>query len=341
MFEKFGNDQKFNNNEVPMNEEKTMGEVVSFGKKEKVDEFAEKVAREKQEAKELFQDLIDAVNKRYENLPEKMREDFIAHNEELLGSVIELGIEKGFDAKELKALEMAAIWHDAAKADAVGEEFKDVPNYALIIHGEKAANEVSLVLTGELLAKNGFAEDEFEQVRKTVSDAILQHMGPHPGFMTAMLEGANKKLREMGKPEIVHPKAEGKISEALLAADMRSLAGEKGRKKILTIRASVPKFIDDDIVTSDEYRSAGINLSPAEAALLSGFDSAENAVNMISDGENKAWIAKAFEESKTAVYVSVDGKQEMTWSDINTKRNVFNAEKDLNKNTSGEFQEAA
>jgi hypothetical protein len=288
----------------------------------KTESFEDKLNLEKKEARERFGDLIDKVNKRYENLPENMRADFMIHNEEILDSAIEVGMRNKLSPDEMKMLEMAAIWHDAAKADGVSEEFKDVPNYGLITHGEKAASEIPSLLTDEYLKSKGFSENDFESIRVNVSDAIRQHMGPHPGFMTGMLENANKALRSIGKEEITHPSPSGKVSQALLAADMKSLAGEKGRKKVLAIRANVPFFKNQDEELSRHYKAYGIELSSSEAALLSGFDSAFQARDMIQDQNNRKWVDGAIAESKIVSYEDGNGN-EFSWSDAESKRKLY------------------
>lgn len=291
-------------------------------------ELDKDIKEEQMEARKQFEELIYLVNRRYEKLPENMRKDYLIHNEEILDSAIELGIKKGFSPEELKILEMAAIWHDADKADAVPEKYKDVPQYALVVHGEKAADEIPDILTDGLLEESGFEKDDFEMVREEVANAIRQHMGPHPGFMDGMLKGANAKLRELGEKEIKHPKAQGKISEALLSADMRALAGTAGRKKVLSIRASVPFFKNQDKQLSEEYSGYDIKLSSCEAALLSGFDSAFQARDMIEDEKNREWVDEAIEDSMREEYESMDGNgDKMTWSEVSMKRADFESRK--------------
>jgi hypothetical protein len=290
----------------------------------------------------LFGELIQQVSARYEKMPAEMQEDFVAHNKEILSSAIELGIENEFSEKELKILEMAAVWHDACKADKAPEGFEDIPNYVLVTHGEKASREISEIITNELLGKAGFSKEEFESVRLQVADAILQHMGPHPGFMAGMLKAANEKLKAMGKPELIHPKAEGKISEALLAADMKSLAGVKGRNKVLTIRSSVPFFNEQDRKTVEEYAKYNIAITIGEAALLSGFDSAVQARDMIKNEKYREWVNDALEDSKTKKYKMLGEKvrensgeekyREVSGEEVLKKQAIFNLKKQQEQN---------
>jgi len=298
--------------------------VVGYPEKYSIEnELLEKIGREKQEARERFSDLIALVSDRYANLPEAMRQDFVAHNGEILDGVIEVGMEDEFSGEELKLLEIAAILHDMTKADQAEEKFAGIPNYVLVTHAEKAAAEVSQIVTDEYLKKIGI-EGNFDEARKKIQEAISQHMGPHPGFMTGILNGVNAKLQEMGEAEIKHPQAEGKISQALLAADMQSLAGINGRNKILSIRASVEGFKKDDVKVVAEYAEYGIELSIGEAALLSGFASAEQARDMIQNEKMKAWVNQAIEESMDTIYhYPSNPKEIISWDIIRSKKDQF------------------
>jgi hypothetical protein len=285
--------------------------------------FREAVVLEQKEANDRFKELIDKVSDRYRengSMSEKMLGEFIVHNVEVLESAVELGLRKGFTEEELRRLEVSAVLHDMTKADAVPEHFKDIPNYALAIHGEAAGEESLDILTDEYLASKGF-EGDFEEIRQEVSRAIREHMGPHPGFMDGILAGVNSRLRESGEPEITHPKAEGRISEALLAVDMRSLAGEKGRKKVMAIRAGVPVFRAIDQKTVEAYKAVGVDFTLGEAALLSGFESAFQARDMLNDPENKEWIDEVIEASKGGEYHygSGDSEEIVRWADVEKK----------------------
>lgn len=279
-----------------------------------------RIIKEQEGARERFKDLIDMVSARYENLPEKMREEFVAHNEEILNGAVELGIRNGFSEEELEQLELSAILHDMTKADPVPEKFKEIGIYNTVMHGKMAAEEAPKVLTDDRLGQY-FGEADFEEIRKTVSRAILEHMGPRPGFMSYMVKDINAKFREMNEPEIEYPEAEGKISEVLLAADMKSLAGTKGRKKVLAIRSSAPSFRKQDEAKSLEYKSYGVELGPEEAALLSGFQSAYEARDMIKDPKNQDWINEAIEESIAYEYDLGDSK--ITGKEVLAKKAQF------------------
>lgn len=285
------------------------------------------VETEKREVKERFKDIIDMVSSRYREsgtLSEKMLEEFIAHNTEVLESAVEYGLLKGFSGEQLRQLEIAAVLHDMTKADAVPERFKEVPNYGLARHGETAASAALLMLTDEYLASKGLRGDG-DTIRQEISRAIREHMGPHPGFMDGILAKANEKLRELGETEIEHPKANGLISEAMLAVDMRSLAGEKGRKKVLAIRAAVPVFKMIDQKTVEEYATFGLDVSMGEAALLSGFQSAFEARNMLEDSDGQSWINEEIESSKDVEYHYGSSANEVAirWADAESKRQRY------------------
>lgn len=289
-------------------------------------ELLEKIEQERKEAKERFVDLIRTVSKQYENLPESMRKDFILHNEEILDSAIELGIKKGFSKEELERLELSAVLHDMTKADSVPEKYKDISNYTLAMHAKTAAEKVPEILTDEYLKEMNIQGDP-EMVRQEIARAILEHMGPRPGFMTGILEMFNAKMKSIGEDGIEYPEARGKISEVLLAADMKSLAGEKGRKKVLSIRANVEFFIKQDIDLYEEYRKYGVDLSQGEAALISGFESALQARDMQKDQENWNWIDDEIEKSKEAVYEFSGSDKPMLWREVYVKMKKYEEEK--------------
>lgn len=295
------------------------------GPVENIDHAAEEqaeITREKQEAKEQFSDLIDLVDTRYQKLPEGVRREFMVHNDEILGKVIEMGKLKGMTGEELKAIEVAAILHDLNKADDVPEKYKDVPNYALVAHGEIAANSIQELLTDEKLKSYGF-EGDLQKTRDNIAAAIREHMGPHPGFMSAMLDKANQKLSALGEPALEHPKPKGAFSEVMLAADMDSLAGIKGRRKVMALRFNAPFFKAQDAETVEKYRAAGIELSPGEAALISGFDSAFQARDMIQDSDLKVKIISSIDASMDEEYLY--GQEKIDVREALAKQDRFKA----------------
>ena len=174
----------------------------------------------------------------------------------------------------------------------------------------------------KILGEN-YTEQEKVEVINRIGKAIKAHMGPHPGFMEDALKKVNRSLREKDMPEIKHPYPEkgDKIAETLLAADMRSLAGRKGREKVLSIRSSVPIFKQEDRDLCKKYKKYGIDLSLGEAALLSGFDSAEQAKNMLKDPEDRRWLEQAIEESKRESY-TYEGKL-INYQEAISKRKQF------------------
>lgn len=288
---------------------------------EVIDRAAEEqaeMAKEKQEAKEQFGDLIGLVDTRYQKLPEGVRQEFMVHNDEILGKVIDMAKMKGMAGEDLKAIEIAAILHDLNKADDVPEKYKDVPNYALVAHGEIAANSIQELLTDEKLKSYGFEGDP-QQTRDKIAAAIREHMGPHPGFMTAMLDKANQALDALGEPKFEHPRPKGVFSEVMLAADMDSLAGTKGRRKVMALRFNAPFFKQQDAETVEKYRAAGIELSPGEAALLSGFDSAFQARDMIQDPDLKVKVISSIDGSMGEEYLygqeKIDAKEALAKQD--------------------------
>jgi hypothetical protein len=220
---------------------------------------------------------------------------------QILEKAIEFGVEDDFSKEDLQKLEIAAILHDIAKADQVEEKFRHIPNYILVTHAERAAAEVPRIITDEFLRSNGFV-GEPNRIREDIQIAILQHMGPHPGFMTETLSKVNEILRTMGEKEIIHPQAEGKISEALLAADMYSLATAEGRVKVLEIRSKVDKFRQEDEEMAKQCSAQGILVSAGEIALISGYESAQSALNMVENEQYREKIKRAIIASKFRVY---------------------------------------
>jgi hypothetical protein len=312
---------------------KKTGEVVSLenfrrNREGKEGEISKKIGMEQQESRERFGDLIEMVSKKYENLPENMKKDFIEHNQEILDSAIELGTKNEFSKGDLQKLELASILHDMTKADSVPEEYKNIPNYTLAMHAKKAAELVPDILTDEYLEKHGIMGDS-EEVRRDVAKAILEHMGPRPGFMEGILTKFNKDMEAKGGKGIDYPAAEGKVSEALLAADMKSLAGEKGRKKILSIRNNVSSFSDQDKKMVEEYKLRGIDLSQGEAALLSGFDSAFQARDMLGNEKNREWVNQTIKKSKKGEYSYGEEGKKLDWQTAEDKRKQFEEKKSL------------
>lgn len=312
-------------------------EPIKAEQPEKALELEEKISQEQEKAKEDFGDLIGMVNERYLNLPEKMRETFIEHNEDILDAVVELGMKKGLTQQELKLTEIAAIIHDMTKAEPDKEE---VGNYTLANHGEAAAAEVETVVTSDMLEKAGVdvSDDNASlEAKKTIADAVREHMGPHPGFMDGILAGVNKaieaknkELIEQGREPlslIEHPKASGKVSETLLAADMGSLASRSGREKVMSIRSNVPFFASQDEGTAAEYQRYGIDLTMGEAALLSGFDSAADSHDMLPDISDRKRTMSLIDESKKEAYKYINpdtGEEEkITWQEATQKRVEF------------------
>jgi hypothetical protein len=292
------------------------------------------IDREIIEAKKNFAVLIDLVNQKYESPTSTLKDNpkqleaFKEHNNQVLEMCIARGIEKKLNPKELKMAEIAGILHDSAKANVAPKEVKEIPNYILAAHGEIASNEVEEIFAKnpeliKTILGNKYNENEKIQTINVIKNAIKNHMGPHPGFMTHVLKQVNAELEKINQPKIEHPyptKGEP-VGEILLAADMYSLATRQGREKILGIRSFVPFFQKQDEELSKKYQEKGIDLTPGEAALLSGFDSATKAMEMIQDKKDKDWINKTIEDSKKGEYQYKD--EVINYKSAAEKRNQY------------------
>jgi hypothetical protein len=284
----------------------------------------EAIELEFESAKEQFRELIELVNGRYEALPEKVQEDFVKHNEEILKNVVELGLARQLPRETLKEAELAAVLHDIAKADASPEEFREIPNYILATHGERGAIEASRILSNDFLRAHGFLGDP-EKVRERIANAIRQHMGPHPGFMANILRSVNQELNKRNLSPIAHPEARGFVSETLLAADMGSLAGARGRQKILSLREASDFFQKEDRKTIEQYAKFKIELSQGEAAMLSALESAFQARDMIENPDFRAWIisliSKSMDESFSFAGESINPRVVLMKKEVFDKAN--------------------
>lgn len=297
-----------------------------------INEKERKNNKELREASEIFKGPIELVNERYEDPNSTLAKNteqlrtFKEHNEDVLKLCINRGIEKGFNEKELKILEISAILHDLNKADKPKDKKAKIPNYTLAAHGEMAATEIKNILNqypkilNEILGDN-YSKEEKEETILIIENTIRSHMGPHPGFMDRILKNVNKELKEIGEKEIEHPYPDNQIAETLLAVDMASLAGTKGRKKVLAIRSAVPFFKKQDEDICNEYKKYNINLTTGEAALLSGFDSAEQARDMLRNQEDREWINQTLENSKNNNYIYE--KEEINYQTALAKRKEF------------------
>lgn len=300
-------------------------------------EISEKIQVEQENAREDFGELIDSVSERYADMAPDMKKAFIEHNGDILDSVIELGVKKGLSQKDIKLTEIAAIIHDMTKAEP---NKHDIPNYTLANHGESAATEVDSVVTNQMLEKAGIDVSDpnaVQDAKNTISGAVREHMGPHPGFMdgilamtNAAIEAKNKELIAAGKdpvPLIKHPQSEGSVSETMLAADMGSLASQAGREKVMAIRSNVPFFDQQDQSTVSLYKKYGIDLKQGEAALLSGFDSAADAHDMLPDTSDRERTMSLIDESKLKTYKfnnpTSKEKEQVTWQEATQKRVDF------------------
>jgi len=303
---------------------------------EVIAELAEKISAEQEKAREDFGNLIEAVSDRYDGMNPDMKRTFIEHNSEILDAVVELGVKKELTSEELKLVEMAAIIHDMTKAEPDPE---GIGNYTLANHGESAAREVDNLITDEMLETVGVDTSDGQAVqtaKDTIVAAVREHMGPHPGFMDGILAGVNAQIEAKNQklaegqepiPLVEHPVAQGKVSETLLAADMGSLAGQAGREKVMAIRSNVQFFVGQDRATVADYKSFGVDLNQGEAALLSGFDSAADAHDMLTDTSDRQRTQNLIDQSKEEGYSfinpdSQEGEQ-ATWAEATSKRIDF------------------
>jgi hypothetical protein len=274
-------------------------------------EFWIRIENEKLEAKEKFAEVIDFVNKRYEgselspSFSLEQLEAFKEHNEQVLDKCIERGIERNLDKEELAELETAAILHDLNKVDSPPNWLENIDNAMLVYHGEAASEELAFNEELREILKNKFGEENFEKNILHLQNAIRSHMGPHPGFMSEALRVVNEqlKIKEVEPIEHPHSKEGDKVAEILLAVDMYSLASPKGVQKVVTVRSETPVFKAEDEKLVAKYAQLGIDLDIAEAAVLSAFDSACAARDMIKNKEDKEWIEEAIEETVGVKYV--------------------------------------
>jgi len=145
-------------------------------------------------------------------------------------------------------------------------------------------------------------------------------MGPSPGFMSRVFEYFNAEMEKRGHEGLHYPEAEGDISEILLAADMGSLASKNGREKIMKIRMENKNFRKDDFETVQKYKALGIDLDPGEAALLSAFDSAFQARDMMKDEMYRKWLDGLIEESKGLEFSYEEGGEKISWQTASEKK---------------------
>lgn len=297
-------------------------------------DFQKIIDQEFNKACEKYSDLINLVDSRYQapestlaNSSEQLRL-FKEHNDQVLKLCIQRGLEKGLSQQEIDQLEVAAILHDIAKADKPLGNKAEINNYVLAAHGEMAAEQLPDILNNypETLTKilgNNYSKEDCSMVINQIQNALRCHMGPHPGFMDFILDSVNQRLSELGEPQLEHqsPKSGDKIAEILLAADMYSLADRKGREKVLAIRLAVPVFQKQDETLCAKYNKLGIKLSMGEAALLSGFDSADQARDTVKDAEDQNWINKTIESSKKGDYKY--GDEIVNYQQAIAKRNNY------------------
>ncbi len=283
------------------------------------DEFLTKCKKEKKRVSEELAEMVNFVDKRYEgqdstlsNSFEQLK-SFKEHNRQILDKCIERGIERGLSQEDLTKLEIAAILHDFSKGDSSPKWAQEIENFMLVYHGEAVAKELDSNEELRNILRDKLGGNNFEENIIYLQRVIKSHMGPHPGFMSKSLEIVNKQLKEKNLQQIEHPspKEGDRVAEILLAADMYTLASSKGMQKVVTIRSETPSFRKQDKELSSQYAQVGIELAPAEAAILSALDSAYAARDMIKNKEDWNWIQGAIEEANNFDYkyrVSADAR---------------------------------
>lgn len=310
--------------------------------KEKISKSKEKISSQESQKqvidkkflqfRELFKNFIDIVDKRYdaqlsdfvnqkiserdsnpgyaEQIKNKEKEvaSLKDHYKDVLKYCIKIGLEIHLPEEDIKKVFLAGIFHDATKLDSVPDNIPEsVKNiYNLVNHGNDSANYLAQILEKDpgFLNKisSKYTQKDSKRVIEELKDIIKNHMGPHPGFMTMMLDFANKSLVGGGFEPIVHNYPETANEEAFLTADMSSLADANGRQKILNLRKNGANFIKQDEGVCADYAKYGINLSLGEAAMLSAHQSALEAVDMIRHVGLKKSLESLVEESKSGAY---------------------------------------
>lgn len=286
------------------------------------------------EKKEIpsFDYLYDVVDSRYDSEfgdnKEKL-EKYKAHYREVVGYAKEIGAEVELTEIEMAKLEVAAILHDLTKGDPAPEDVPEdaKPMYWLVAHGQTAADEIRQKVQEEddseiKRAMQSIVDmdpdnQNIEQVANDIASAIERHMGPNPGFMSDVLDGpenpktgernggVNKALREGGYPEIKHPAPEewDKVAQVLLAADMQSLAGPNGVKKVMGDREKLPYFRADDEVVVKGYKSVGVDITMGEVAFLSAYKTATDSRDMVEPyGDVAGGLKHAVRETEQTVF---------------------------------------
>lgn len=322
-----------------------------------VSQLEQRIQQEKEAVRQNFAFLIQAVADRYDSpgsfLEGENRRNFEIHNDEMLDMCIERGMEKGMAVAELRMLEVAAILHDIAKADlnsvaaqrlGLPAKAGEISVLAFISHHELAARDVRPLLEQQpelidhILGPNHSPADVDAAIQR-IETAIRAHMGPHnppgqnePGyFMDGILAFGNGALTAIGtEAQIKHPYPEpgDVVAETLLVADMRSLAGIQGRNRIMGLRATDNRFLTEDAQTVQEYSELDIELSLGEAALISAFDSAFCARDMLPNESDREWVDQVIEESKMVEY-PYGSDEIVSWQAIRDKRAQYKDKKAL------------
>lgn len=216
------------------------------------------------------------VEEKYRNSNGSLEQikSFMTHNEVILNYIEELAKLEAIKERDYQKVIFAAILHDVAKFD--------VP---LIMHGFEGAKIARERLNQLRLGSEIIGE---------VSNAIVRHMGPIPGFM----ENEAKKWEQKTGEKIELPRPQTIVDKLLYDADMLSLIDRAGIKKILTLRATSLVFQNEDIKTAQEK-----GITQKQAAWLSALQSAEEATSSLYTDVARKKASILLEEARKSMSI--------------------------------------
>ncbi len=294
----------------------------------------QRIAREKKEVEIVYEPLFDIVDKRYDEYiksPE-LNASFKAHYRTVVHYAIERGRQDGLSEEDQGALVVAAILHDLTKGDPPPDEAKNIAWYTAVTHGQTGVIEARKALSGttnqevqsifENILGDSYTLEDRNRVIDKVANAIINHMGPNPGFMGAKREEVRAEIEARGLkyllPLVVHPYPNDRISEILLAADMRSLAGDDGINKVLMIRyvQKEPRKEDIDAAKESRRKGPGEVFDTAEVAFMSAIGSAEAAMAMIANEGDRHWVAEVFYKAIKKDYYYLGRTKPLNYYDV-------------------------
>jgi HD superfamily phosphodiesterase len=204
---------------------------------------------ERETSKKDEEAFIRAVEDRYkaDGLDENTQEHFRIHNKQVLELVRVIAREEKLDESELEIAELAAIFHDIAKA-------KDFENHG--INGGDSAKDIIL------------AAEKSQKLAESVQRAIERHMC-NTGYVGQKARG---KFGENFRYEEPKTKAE----QCLYDADLLAIITPGGVRKLLKLRQINPVDLKEDIRVSKEK-----NITVRDAALLTIADSIKNSLDSL------------------------------------------------------------